>query len=163
MPFLIDGDNLLGTWRGRSRSDEERRALAAEIERAFRGRRAIVVFDGRPRDGIAFTGEVRSSGAGRAADDVILELLGREADPRAWIVVTSDRSLGDRCRHLGARIERCDRFRARLASAASPTTEKPERVEDVDDWLAAFDDTPSAGSPPSPRRRPRGPDRDDER
>jgi hypothetical protein len=163
VPFLIDGDNLLGTWRGRERSDEERRALAGEIERTFRGRRAIVVFDGRPRDGGAFPGDVRSSGAGRAADDVILELLGREPDPRAWIVVTSDRSLGDRCRHLGARIERCDRFRARLAAAASPATEKPERVDDVDDWLAVFDETPSAASPSSPRRRPPAPDPDDER
>ena len=158
MPFLIDGDNLLGTWPGRSRSDAERRALAGQIERAFRGRRAVVVFDGRARDDMGFPGEVRFSGPGTPADDVILALLSQETDRRGWVVVTSDRSLGDRCRHLGARVERCDRFRARLSD--TPGSEKPERVDDLADWLTAFGEPVSEASPPSRRRRPRGPDRD---
>ena len=161
MPFLIDGDNLLGTWRGRSRNDAERLKLAAQVARGLRGRRAVVVFDGAAPNAAGFAGEVHFSGPGRTADDLMLALLGRETDRRGWIVVTSDRSLGDRCRHLGARIERCDRFRGRLAGA--PDGEKPERVEDVEDWLAAFGEPLSEASPPSHHRRPRGPGRDGER
>jgi len=161
VPFLIDGDNLLGTWRGRSRTDAERRTLAGQVERALRGRRAVVVFDGAAAEAVRFVGEVRFSGPGRTADDLILAFLGRETDRRAWIVVTSDRSLGDRCRHLGGRVERCDRFRARLAGARDG--EKPERVEDLEDWLVTFGEPLSEASPPSRRRRPRGPDQDGER
>ena len=159
MPRLIDGDNLLGTWPGRSRSDAERRALAGQIERTFRGRRAVVVFDGLAGDA-GFPGEVRFSGPGVPADDLILSVLARETDRRGWVVVTSDRSLGDRCRHLGARVERCDRFRGRLSPARE--SEKPERVEDLGEWLSTFGESVSEASPPSPRRRPRGPDRDGE-
>ena len=48
MPILVDGDNLLGTWPGRRRSDAERRALAFELGRlaARLRRRVVVVFDG---------------------------------------------------------------------------------------------------------------------
>ena len=44
----MDGDNLLGTWRDRRRTDAERRALAGEIGRLARRerRRFVVVFDG---------------------------------------------------------------------------------------------------------------------
>ena len=161
MPFLIDGDNLLGTWPGRARNDGERRALAAQVARALAGRRAIVVFDGTARDAPGFPGEVRFSGAGKSADDLILRLLESADERGAWVVVTSDRSLGDRCRHLGARIERCDRFRPRLV--ARERDEKPDRVEDLDAWLSEFGEPISEGSPPSPRRHPRAPRRDDGR
>ncbi len=157
MPFLIDGDNVLGTWRGRQRTDTERRALAHEIARSLSGRRVIVVFDGAADDAGSFGADVRFSGSGRSADDVLYALLARETDPRTWIVVTSDRPLGDRCRHLGARVERSDRFRARLGGVCG--TEKPERVDDVEEWLATFGEPLSEASPPSRRRRPPGPDR----
>jgi len=158
MPFLIDGDNVLGTWPGRRRTDGERRSLAQEIARALPGRRAIVVYDGAASDCGSFGADVLFSGAGRTADDVIHSLLAREADPRAWIVVTSDRPLGDRCRHLGARIERSDRFRSRLIGPSG--AEKPDRVDDLEGWLAQFGEAVSEASPPSRRRRPPGRPRD---
>jgi hypothetical protein len=159
MPFLIDGDNVLGTWPGKPRSDAGRRWLALEIGRALAGRGTIVVFDGVARDAVAWGAGVRFAGAGRTADDVMVSILAREADPRAWIVVTSDRPLGDRCRHLGARVERSDRFRARLRSR--PATEKPDHVDDLDEWLAAFGEPVSEDERPSRRRRPPGSGRDD--
>jgi hypothetical protein len=161
VPFLVDGDNLLGTWPGRERNDRERRAVASEVARALRGRRAIVVFDGAARDAHGFPGEVRFSGARKTADEVILRFLETESERSAWIVVTSDRSLGDRCRHLGARVERCDRFRPRLR--ARGPGEKPERVEDLEGWLAEFGEPLSEASPRSPRRPPRVPPRGDDR
>jgi predicted RNA-binding protein with PIN domain len=138
MPFLIDGDNLLGTWPGRKRSDAERRRLAMELGRfGTRQRRQVVtVFDGTPPPGSSFGSGVHFSGRGRTADQLILELLEQQQDRRGWIVVTSDRSLGDQCRYREARVERSDRFRMRMTRECGP--EKPERENDVDYWLDQF-------------------------
>lgn len=138
MPWLVDGDNLLGTWPGRRRCDAERRKLAFELVRLAtgRGRRVVVVFDGPAPPSSHFGAEVRFAGVGRSADELILESLGREPDPRGWTVVTSDRSLGDRCRWLGARVERCDRFRPRLVPAGPG--DKPGHESEIDYWLERF-------------------------
>jgi predicted RNA-binding protein with PIN domain len=140
MPYLIDGDNLLGTWRGRERTPLERRGLATELARfgARLRRRVVVVFDGTARDGLQFGADVHFAGPTHTADQRILELLRREEHPKGWTVVTSDRSLGDRCRWLGARVERSDLFRKRLS--AQGTGEKPERETELDYWLEQFDD-----------------------
>jgi len=141
VPFLVDGDNLLGTWRGRRRSDAERRQLAMELGRmAARERRRIVaVFDGQPQPGTAYGADVHFSGPGRSADSLILDLLREQEDRRGWIVVTSDRSLGDQCRYLDARVERCDLFRKRMRRRHDG--EKPEREEEIDYWLKQFGGT----------------------
>jgi YacP-like NYN domain len=138
VPLLVDGDNLLGTWPGRPRSDAARRELAGEILRYARRRRrrALVVFDGSSPPEESLGPDVRFSGPGRTADDLILALLREQADRRGWTVVTSDRSLGDRCRHLEASVERCDRFRRRLGEP--PGGEKPDREEDLAYWIAQF-------------------------
>ena len=138
MPFIVDGDNLLGTWPGRKRSDADRRRLAMELGRfsARSRRRVVTVFDGTPPPGSSFGAAVHFSGPGRSADDLILALLRTESNRRGWIVVTSDRSLGDQCRHLEARVERSDRFRRRLTQEARE--EKPDREEDVAYWLDQF-------------------------
>jgi hypothetical protein len=138
MPVLIDGDNLLGTWPGRRRSVAERRELAMQIGRlANRERKKmLIVFDGTAPPAPAFGAGTRFSGKGVSADDTILEFLRGVEDPRGWLVVTSDRSLGDQCRYLGARVERSDRFRHRLRYG--DRREKPEREEDVDYWLEQF-------------------------
>ena len=140
MPFLVDGDNLLGTW-GRKRSDPERRRLAMELGRFALGerKRLYVVFDGTGQQAAPCGADVRFSGRGQSADDVILEILREGHDRRGWIVVTSDRALGDQCRWLEARVERCDHFRRRLTRAGS-SAEKPEREEDIDYWLEQFGD-----------------------
>ena len=101
-------------------------------------RRYVTVFDGNPPDRSSYGANVHFSGPGRTADEVILSLLREQSDRRGWVVVTSDRSLGDQCRYLEARIERSDRFRKRLVEAAGD--EKPDRVEDVDYWLEQFGD-----------------------
>lgn len=96
----------------------------------------ILVFDG-PAPPVPFPShDAVFSGPGRSADAVIVERLRSQPDPRGWTVVTSDRSLGDQCRWIGARIERSDRFRPRLGSG--PGGEKPEDPVDVGDWLEWF-------------------------
>lgn len=140
MPFLIDGDNLLGTWRGRERDLDSKRALSFELARFGRRvrRRCVTVFDGTSPRATAFGGETRFSGRGRSADAWILDFLRGEADPAGWCVVTSDRSLGDRCRHLRARVEKSDEFRKRLHAGAGP--EKPDPGSDMDYWADRFSD-----------------------
>jgi len=147
MPRVIDGDNLLGTWPGRSRSDAEKRALVREIDGLMRRekRRVVVVFDGSPPPGVSYGSDVFFSGQGRKADAVILELLRRERDPRGWTVVTNDRSLADQCHFVGAKVEPVRLFRERLARDASG--EKPEASGDIDYWLDQFGgDDPSSPS-----------------
>jgi len=142
VPLLIDGDNLLGTWPGRRRSDAERQRLAAELGRlGVRERRRVVVFfDGVLPPGVQPGPDVHYAGPRRSADDAILDFLRGQDDRRGWTVITSDRPLGDQCRWLGARIERAHRFRGRLAGGGS--AEKPDREEDVDYWLEQFGDDP---------------------
>lgn len=138
MPILIDGDNLLGTWSGRDRGDAWKRRVSFELARFARRtrRRCLTVFDGTAPAGLGFGGETRFSGHGRSADEWILDFLRAEPEPQGWCVITSDRSLGDRCRHLRVRVERSDLFRKRLRTA--PADEKPEPGADMDYWLEQF-------------------------
>lgn len=140
MPILVDGDNLLGTSR-RERTTGERRKLVRELRALARRerKRIVTVFDGPDPGSPAFGADVHFSGPGRTADAVILETLRHERDRRGYLVVTSDKSLGDQCRWLGARVERCHVFRPRLRDA--PGAEKPDREEDVDYWLEQFGET----------------------
>jgi hypothetical protein len=142
MPRIVDGDNLLGNWPGRKRSDADRRRLIHDTERLRRRerRRIVLVFDGPAPPAGAPGADVRYSGPGRSADDVILDWLREHRDRRGWAVVTEDRSLADQCRWLGARIEKCAVFRGRLLDAGEG--DKPERVDDVAYWLEVFGDDP---------------------
>jgi hypothetical protein len=131
---------MLGSWPGRRRSDAERRELAMQLGRlAVRtARRIVTVFDGSPPPATAYGQDVHFSGPGRTADQLILEVLRQQKERRGWTVVTSDRSLGDQCRYLEARVERCDVFRKRLLCGGDE--EKPDREEDIDYWLEQFGD-----------------------
>lgn len=147
MPHLVDGDNLLGSWPGRSRSGDEKRALASEIGRfaAAARRRVVLVFDGDSPVPCPAGGEVLFAGGGRTADELILSVLRRASERAGWTVVTNDRSLADRSRHLGARAERCDVFRKLLTGRRPP--EKPDG-DDLAYWTRVFGGAePSDGEP----------------
>ena len=137
MPRIVDGDNLLGGWPGRTRSEAEKRQLSHELARLSRreGREILLVFDGPEPMGIAFGGLTRFAGQGQTADAVILGHLRGQQDPRGWIVVTDDKSLGDQARWVGARVERCQTIRDRLAGGGD---EKPGGQEDLDYWKDVF-------------------------
>ena len=137
MPILVDGDNLLGRWPGRDRSQGERVLLSHELQRAARrtGSQIHVCFDGSRPDGIGVAARSHWSGAGCSADDWIVSLLQKEKDPKSWSVVTDDRPLGDRCRWVGANLRSCRDFRLRLQGEES---EKPESEDDIEYWTRAF-------------------------
>lgn len=137
MPILVDGDNLLGRWPGRARSQGQRVLLSHELQRAARrmGSRIHVCFDGSRPDGIGVAAQSHWSGADSSADEWIVAFLENEKDPKSWSVVTDDRPLGDRCRWIGATIRGCRDFRLRLQGEVP---EKPERENDIDYWIDTF-------------------------
>ena len=129
---MIDGDNLLGTWPGRSRSDAEKRVLVHEIDTLARRekRRTVVVFDGTPPSDVSYGADVLFSGKGLTADAVILDLLRGESDKCVWTVVTNDRSLADQCRFVGAQVEAARTFRGRLGEESSDEKSGPSDGDD---------------------------------
>jgi len=143
MPFLIDGNNLIGAARGSSRpSAEDRAALIAEVaDRLRRTRaRAILFFDGdAERRAELGALAVRPSGAA-SADDAILEEIRRSRAPRECTVVTEDRALKGRARELGARAITPGDFWARLGKRPASASPRTEENVDVEEWLRYFED-----------------------
>jgi len=151
VPYLIDGNNLLGSWggpavRGDGRAEVLRRVAA--FCRA-KGARAVLVFDGapfRPDLGGQELGavSVRFPAEGRDADSLIRDLVDAAPHSGDLVVVTSDKALYSYARTRGARVLRAHEWNA-LARDAKPRTtrgvakgEKPEHETDVEGWLKRF-------------------------
>lgn len=153
MPYLIDGNNLLGSWGG-PRSGGDRRSEVVRRVVAFcraRGARATLVFDGQP---LRTELEAQTLGAvalrypqvGQDADTVIREIVDRSARPFELIVVTSDKPLYSYCRTRGTQVLRAhewNRLERAPPAAPSPATggsagEKPAHEPDVEGWLRRF-------------------------
>jgi hypothetical protein len=148
MPYLIDGNNLLGSWGGPRAGDDRRAEVVRRVAAFCRARnvRATVVFDGHPlRPDMAVQDlgplTVRVPPVGGDADTVIRELLDRSPRPAEWVVVSSDKAVYSYAKTCGASVLRAHEWNA-LASRSSPTQdrgrEKPEREDDVEGWLDVF-------------------------
>jgi len=158
VPYLIDGNNLLGSWGG-PQSGRDRRHEVVQRVAAFcraQGARAILVFDGAPLRGEIPAQDlgpvaVRVPPAGRDADSVIRALVDEPGRAKDLVVVSSDKALYSYARTRGARVLRAHEWNAlertstrgasrpeakRSGSASSP--EKPEREDDVEGWLERF-------------------------
>ncbi|MGH9443654.1 MAG: NYN domain-containing protein [Thermoanaerobaculia bacterium] len=144
MPYVVDGNNLIGRLLGKARPrEEDRRELLRRIAECLRGMRArvLVVFDGPSesgRDGAAMGPlTIRYSG-NRSADDVIVEIALRSPSPADQRVVTDDRDLASRARDAGATVVPAEKFLTLISSAVPvPASAKPV---DVPDWEAFFSD-----------------------
>jgi predicted RNA-binding protein with PIN domain len=151
MPYLVDGNNLAHAMGLASGGLADREACARTVASfcRTRGARAILVFDG----GASESGSnpkssgpvsVRYSGS-RPADEVILRLVADSKTPRDFIVVTSDKSLGDKARHRGASVQRAHEFSRRLEPRQGSQPQeglkasRGETPEEIDAWLAVFD------------------------
>jgi len=148
MPYLIDGNNLLGAARDvRLALPRTEREMIRALSR-FAGRRRgrlTIVFDGPPGSrqggaaGPAAGVKVIYSGAGRTADDVIMGIAERSRTPRDIVLVTSDRALRSRARDLGCRLMGCAEFAARLSAAGEPAGEEDKPAAgDAEEWLRWF-------------------------
>jgi predicted RNA-binding protein with PIN domain len=145
MPFLVDGNNLIGRIAGRPPStDEERRQVQRTIAAGLRKERSSVVlfFDGEPatgpREGWLGGLTVRYSG-NRSADDAIVEAVERAKARRDCHVVTDDRALAERARARGARALSTADFWGRMEAAAGDAGDE-RRTVDVGEWETFFAD-----------------------
>lgn len=146
VPYLIDGNNLLGSWGG-SRNDDGRAEVVRRVS-AFcrtRGARALIVFDGpslRPDLAAQALGSVslRVPPPGQDADGVIRRVIDDSAQPAELIVVSSDKAVYSYARHRGATGMRAHEWNAlaRRPAPGSPVDDKPQVEHDVDGWLAVF-------------------------
>jgi predicted RNA-binding protein with PIN domain len=151
VPYLIDGNNLLGSWGG-PRGDDDGRAQVVRRVAAFcraRNVKATVVFDGHPLRPDMASQELglvslRVPPQGEDADTVIRGLVERAPRPAELIVVTSDKALYSYVKTLGASVLRAhewnslERHAPPRGRAASSVSEKPDREDDVEGWLKKF-------------------------
>lgn len=148
MPYLVDGNNLIGRARRGRASDEDRSALIRELSDRLRRTRAriLVFFDGRGESVSLGSLSFRFSGA-LTADDAIVRELARSRAPREETVVTADRDLARRARDAGARAVTPEEFWSRFGSeagATKPGTSDQPRV-DVEEWTRFFEDEKNRG------------------
>jgi predicted RNA-binding protein with PIN domain len=151
VPYVIDGNNLLGSWGGPAVPGDGRAEVLRRVVAFCRakGARAVLVFDGvpfRPDLESQQIGavSVRFPAAGRDADSLIHEIVDGAARPGELVVVTSDKPLYSYARTRGAQVLRAHEWNA-LAGGAKPRTpkgrsrgEKPDRETDVAGWLKRF-------------------------
>ena len=146
MPYLLDGNNLIGKARGGSRpSEEDRRALIGELADRLRRTKAkaILFFDG-PAVGGTSLGSLSVRGAGPAgADEAILREIERSRARGEYTVVTADRDLARRAREAGARTISPDAFWKAFGTSSGRNRGGADRDEErvnVEDWLEYFQD-----------------------
>lgn len=157
MPYIIDGNNLIGSSPDISLEESGARQKVIHIVRKFqqnRNNKVIVVFDGKP-DGENHHQELGPKFQiifpryGDSADDEIKRILGSYSDFRDVVLVTSDRELKVFARRLGARTVNSIEFYFRLKREYRETGKKEEsrkRIEtrlsdqEVDQWMKVFSD-----------------------
>jgi rRNA-processing protein FCF1 len=151
MPYFLDGNNLIGHARGTARpSEEDRRALIAEVSDRLRATRAkaVLFFDGSgERRSSLGNLSIRESGTERA-DDVIVREIGRDRESREITVVTADRELARRARDAGASVIGPEDFWSRFGARAREAREarSEQAAVDVEEWLRFFEDERNRGS-----------------
>lgn len=150
MPYLLDGNNLIGFVRRTARpSEQDRAALISEIADRLRQTRAraTIFFDGPAGDRTSALGglTVRTPSRG-SADDAILGEIQRSPIPGEFVVVTADRELSRRAREAGAKVTAPGEFFARFGRSDPAQTSKPEAGPvDVDSWVKYFEDEGNRG------------------
>lgn len=152
VPYVIDGNNLLGSWGGPAKGDDRRHEVARRVAAVcrVRGAQAILVFDGAPLRADVPAQELgvvslRVPRPGEDADTLIRSLVDGAASPEDLVVVTSDKALYSYARTRGARVLRAHEWNAlerrappkdRALTSSSP--EKPDREDDIEGWLRRF-------------------------
>ena len=158
MPVLIDGNNLLFAAQDVGDPDHVigRSGLCDVLGEWARraGESVQVVFDG-PAPSAALAQqighahvEVRYSGGGVSADDVIIDILQSDSAARRLLVVSTDREIRRAATRRRARDIRSDRFwqvvQSDLQRRQPPPSEPPEKragldPQQSDEWLRRFD------------------------
>lgn len=152
MPYLIDGNNLLGSWGGPAIPGDGRTEVLRRVSDfcRSRGARATIVFDGAPFRADLGSQElgpvsVRFPPPGADADSVIRQMLDRAARPAELTVVSSDKAVYSYARTRGATALRAKEWNAlargpvrRPRSAPTEKSDKPDHEPDIAGWLERF-------------------------
>jgi len=143
MPILIDGNNLMHTLDGASRSRTAVRRLTLERIRHER-MRVYLVFDGPAPEGSSRSEELGHltiiySGTS-SADDLIVKRLPHGPSASNWTVITNDRGLSQRVKSLGAKVRKIDEWKTKKIPKrrSKPLPEAKLSSHDIDDWQAFF-------------------------
>ena len=146
MPYLLDGNNLIGSVRRAARpSDADRAALVGEIAQRLRQTRAraTIFFDGPAGERPTSLGSLSVRVAdGKSADDAIVREVEKAAAPGEMVVVTADRGLGGRVRDAGGKVLAPGAFFERFGQGerTGPEKREPAGKVDVDEWMRYFGD-----------------------
>lgn len=156
MPYIIDGNNLIGSSPDISLDDAESRKKIVGLVKKFqlkKKNKIVIVFDGEPDE---FMVENSSSDKlivvfpkfGASADDEIKKILDSYDYFRDVVLVTSDRELKDIGRKKGARIVNSIEFYfelKRVYRASGKIEMKQKRIDtklsegEVDQWMKIFE------------------------
>lgn len=147
MPFLIDGHNLIGQTPGLrldDPDDEQKLILLLRNYLARVQKKGTVIFDrGLPGGAVKWSSatlDVRFAPAPKTADDLILERLRREKNPRGLTIVTSDHALANAARQAGASVKDSAAFAREML--APPSTPKQKEIglsaAEVEAWEQEF-------------------------
>lgn len=150
MPLLIDGHNLIGRMADLHLDDPEDETKLVARLRAYAARTGqclTVVFDqglpgGRSRELSGGGVEVVFAPTGHNADGILHERIRRARDPRALVVVTSDREIVAAAQARGARVMRAEEFAAQLSApppAIEPEPDERLSPQEVEEWLRVFE------------------------
>ena len=137
MPYLIDGNNLIGHIPSLDLKDQASRKLLVsrlQIFQEFKKTRVIVVFDGPPDPDIS-EGSFKDTRFrvcfppfSQTADNVIEEIVCRQTDLRQFFVVSSDLEIKNFARSKGAKPLDCSEFIRRLKAALK----KYDKIAEMD-------------------------------
>ena len=184
MPVLVDAYNVLHVVGvlppEHAGIDLEELADLIAASR-YAGHPVLLVCDGTPKPHRVSTPgvKVRFAGAGRTADDRIIDLIRRSSAPRRLTVVTSDREIATAARRRRATVVTSEAFLARLGEDLASLPRRPgtpagdssvQTEATTDRWLEVFgieeDDpmleTPPSSTPPSSTPPSVTPPRDDD-
>lgn len=156
MPYIIDGNNLIGCSPDISLEDKNSRSEIIAIVKKYQKKKkskVIVVFDGEPD---TFSNEenptekivVKYPPIGESADDEIKRILEGYTYFRDVVLVTSDRELKDVAKKKGAKVINSIEFYyelKRVYRATGRIEMKQKRIDnelsdgEVDQWMKIFD------------------------
>jgi len=157
MPYIIDGNNLIGSSPDISLTDPEARPKIIYIVRKFQEKRknnVVIVFDGEPENGvhqedICAKFCVRYPRNGSSADDEIKRILGSFNHFKDVTLVTSDRDLKTFARKKGVKTVNSIEFYfdlKRISRISGKVEESQKRIDaqlsdrEVDQWMKIFED-----------------------
>lgn len=139
MPFLIDGNNLIGHIPHLNlRDPNSRMRLIFQLLQfqKVKNTRVIVVFDGHPDKNLPeekfkdIPFFVRYPDFDENADQVIKTIISQQTDLRQFFVVSSDREIKRFAQSQGAKAVGCDYFHKELKSALREHKKMAEMEKD---------------------------------